>query len=104
MSTNSFSLMLHGAAKVGKTHLADSAPKPHLVLDAENGNKWTSSKKVYWDPVDQAPPVPDGTWETCVVLVRSCDDLMRAVQWLQSGQHPFRSVTLDSVSEIQQRC
>jgi hypothetical protein len=97
-------MMLHGAAKVGKTRLADTGPAPRLVLDAENGNKWTDSRKVLWEPTREAPPQPDGTWDTTVVLVRSCDDLARASQWLQSGAHPFKTVTLDSVSELQQRC
>lgn len=101
---DSLSIMVHGVAKVGKTHFADTGPVPRLVLDAENGNRFTGSKKVQWDPNVSAPPEYDGSWETCVVYVRKCEDLVTACQWLESGAHPFKSVTLDSVSEVQQRC
>lgn len=56
-----------------------------------------------WDPAIEAPPEPDGTWDTCVVTVRSFDTVIKVYQWLQSGQHPFVSLAVDSVSEIQQR-
>jgi hypothetical protein len=100
----SLSILIHGGAKVGKTTLAETAPGPRLVLDAEGGSRFTASRKVLWDPTQYAPPVDDGSWDTCVVYVRDFDTVQRVYQWLASGQHPFRSVVLDSISEIQQRC
>lgn len=96
-------LLVYGPSKVGKSYLADSAPAPRLVLDAEMGNRFTPSKKFYWDPM-YAPPTADGTWDTCVVEVRDYNTFERAHQWLQAGQHPFRAVAIDSLSELQQRC
>lgn len=105
-----FSLLVHGESKVGKTWLGDTTPAPRLILDAEGGIKWTTSSKIWWDPMTQAPPEV-GTpghngqpWETCVVTVRDFETVSRTYQWLASGQHPFRSLTLDSISEIQKRC
>lgn len=67
------------------------------------GTRFLKSAKVTWDPQRHAPPDGDGSWETCVVHVRDYDVIKRVYQWLDSGKHPFRSVTLDSISEIQQR-
>lgn len=101
---NTLSLLVHGGSKVGKTWLADTSPAPRLVLDAEGGNKFTHSSKIVWDPNAGPPPLYDGTWETCIVYVRSYADIQLAYQYLALGQHQFRSVTIDSLSEVQQRC
>lgn len=50
-----------------------------------------------------APPEADDTWDTAVVHVDHFDKVVTAFQWLQSGKHPFRSVVVDSISELQQR-
>lgn len=99
------SFLIHGPSKSGKSFFSDSSPAPRLILDAEGGasSRFTSSQKVLWDPLGP-PPVPDGTWETAVVYIRSFLDLQRVYDWLVSGQHPFQSVSIDSISEAQQRC
>src|SRR5688572_282297 len=98
--------LVHGASKSGKSWLADTSPAPRVVADAEGGNavRWTPSSKIYWDPVTQSPPVPDGSWETCIVHVREFQTIVKLFEWLNSGQHHFQSVVLDSISEIQSRC
>jgi hypothetical protein len=74
------------------------------MLDVESGGSdFTPSKKIYWDPKKEKPPVADGTWDTCVVYVREPDDVIKAYEWLNSGQHPFKSVILDSITEDQVR-
>lgn len=101
----SLALLVHGLSKTGKTTLGDTSPAPRLILDAEAGSRFTESRKVYWDPASQgAPPAYDGTWDTCVVYVRDFTTVQQAYQWLAAGQHPFRSVVIDSISEVQQRC
>lgn len=101
-----FSMLIHGPSKSGKSYLADTTPGPRLVLDAEGGasTRFTPSNKIVWEPLRDAPPVDDGTWETCVVYVRSFQDVQRTYEWLNSGKHPFKSVIIDSLSETQQRC
>lgn len=42
--------------------------------------------------------------DNCVVTVREFGVLAQVMQWLESGQHPFKSVVLDSLTEIQKRC
>lgn len=97
------SAIVHGPAKSGKSFLGDTTPGPRLILDAEMGSRFTPSKKKTWDPTREAPPVADGTWDTCIVYVRDYRSVLKAYEWLDSGKHPFRSVVLDSISEIQQR-
>lgn len=98
-----FNAVVFGPSKAGKTWLMDTMPPPRLILDAEGKTRFLPSEKVYWDPMAATPPVADGTWETCIVPVRSYKVLDQARQWLASGNHPFRSAGLDSISEAQQR-
>lgn len=104
--TQGVSFLIHGYSKTGKSTFGDTSPAPRLILDAEGGasTRFTKSPKVVWDPITQTPPVPDGTWETAIVHVRSFHDVQRVYEWLNSGQHHFKSVSIDSLSETQQRC
>lgn len=99
------SIILHGESKCGKSTLASTSPAPRLHLDAEGGmgTRFLRVKKTFWEPMKTKPPEDDGSWETCVVHVRDYETVKRCYDWLNSGKHPFKSVVLDSVSEIQQR-
>ena len=55
-----------------------------------------------WDPSDP-PPEASNLWDTAVVPVRKWTDATMALQWLTTGDHPFRSATVDSISELQAR-
>lgn len=99
--TRSLTLLVHGMPKSGKSTLAASAPGPRLFLDIEQGAKFLDIKPVMWDPATETPPEADGTWDTAIVSVRDYDAVLRSYQWLQSGQHPFKSVIIDSLSELQ---
>jgi hypothetical protein len=97
----SLTLLVHGASKAGKSTVASTAPYPRLLLDAEHGHKFLPLHVKYWDPKVEPPPVADGTWDTCVVPVLSYDDMLSAYQYLKLGHHQFKSVIMDSISEIQ---
>lgn len=97
-------MIVYGRSKQGKSYLGDTTPAPRLVLDAEMGSRFTPSKKITWDPTRYAPPEHTEAWDTAIVPVHSYRAVLKAYEWLASGQHPFRSVVLDSISEIQQRC
>ncbi|QBZ72766.1 RecA-like DNA recombinase [Gordonia phage GodonK] len=98
----SISILLHGGAKAGKSTFAATSPKPLLYLDIEGGTKFLDIKKKIWNP-SEAPPADDGTWDTAVVPIRTYEDVKKAYAWLQAGSHPFVSVVIDSISELQQR-
>jgi hypothetical protein len=100
----SLTLMVYGESKVGKSTLAVTAPYPRLMLDVEGGHRFLPINVKYWDPIREEPPVADGTWDTVVVNVRDYDVVMKAFQWLQTGKHQFKSLIIDSISELQVKC
>lgn len=103
MASRSLSILVHGPAKAGKSTVAATCPPYRLFLDVEGGTKFLNVEGRKWNPQLEAPPEPDGTWDTAIVTVTSYDDAIAAYNWLQSGKHPFRSVVVDSISELQQR-
>jgi hypothetical protein len=96
--------MVYGESKVGKSTFAVTAPYPRLMLDVEGGHRFLPINVRYWDPMTEEPPLADGTWDTVVVQVRDYDVVMKAFQWLQSGKHQFKSLIIDSISELQVKC
>lgn len=97
---NSLTILIHGDAGTGKSWLADTAPGPRLLLDAELRSLYTPSSKIEWDPRTDFPEL--GPDDTAVVKVRSFQDLEIAYQRLVPG-HPFNSIIIDSLTEIQDR-
>ena len=97
------SFLVYGKAKQGKSTLALSTPTPRLILDTESAARFLKTKKVYWDPTTEEPPEDDGTWETCVVVVDNYRKAQKAYDYLKAGMHPFNSVVLDSISELQDK-
>lgn len=97
------SFLLHADAKAGKSTLADSGPAPRLIMDIEGTAYWTPSRKVYWNPMQSPPPQPDGTWDSCIALIRQAREIDQVYRVLQSGRHPFNSLSVDSMTEMQQR-
>ena len=100
----SLTIMVYGESKVGKSAFAATAPYPRLMLDVEGGHRFLNIQVKYWDPMREQPPIADGTWDTCVVNVATYDVVLKAYQWLQSGQHQFKSLIIDSISELQVKC
>lgn len=98
--------LIHGESKVGKSWLGASVPGPRLILDSEGRARYAPSAlpKVYWDPRKGEPPMPDGTWDTCVASVLDYETMNLAFRWLRSGQHGFKSCVVDSLMEVQKRC
>jgi hypothetical protein len=97
----SLTMVVYGESKVGKSTFAVTSPYPRLMLDVEGGHRFLPINVKYWDPIREKPPVADGTWDTCVVVVRDYDDVLKAYEWLRSGQHQFKSLIIDSISELQ---
>jgi len=93
--------MVYGESKVGKSSFAVTAPYPRLMLDVEGGHRFLPINVKYWNPMSEEPPKADGTWDTCVVVVHDYDTVLKAYQWLQAGQHQFKSLIIDSISELQ---
>lgn len=105
-------MLVHAPAKVGKTTLTSTAPLPMCVLDAEGGWGFLNTqgfrgqklRKRDWNPLIEAPPTYDDTWDVCVVTVDAWKTLQMAYQHLTQSPHSFRTITLDSITEVQRRC
>ena len=97
----SITMVVYGGSKVGKSSFAITAPYPRLMLDIEGGHKFLPINVRYWDPYRERPPVADGTWDTCVVMATEYDVVLKAYEWLRTGEHQFKSLIIDSVSELQ---
>jgi len=111
----SFSLLVHAHSKTGKTTLAGTCPPPVLMLDAEGRSRFLPLSEYItafygrpvrltsWVPTGP-PPRYDGTWDICVVYVGDWATVVNTVQWLHVGQHDFKSVVVDSITELQRKC
>lgn len=103
--------LIHGESGVGKSDLADTIPGPRLILDAEGGSEYTPSwPKQIWNPNFPPPGMPgcephlQQVADTVRVIVQDWATWDRVHYWLRNGQHPFVSIVLDSLTEIQKRC
>lgn len=97
--------VIHGESGAGKSYFGGTTPAPRLVLDAEGGSRFIKEnrRRVHWDPLTEEPPKADGTWDACFVNVLNWKQLYAAYQWLASGKHEFKSVIVDSLTEVQKR-
>lgn len=95
--------LVHGAAKVGKSTFGASTPAPRLIMDVELGSNFLPVNAHVMTNLRDPWPKPDGTWDTVIAEVMTWDDADYLLQKLQRGQHPFKSVTLDSLAALQQR-
>lgn len=109
MSDRGMSVLLYGPAKVGKSTCSVTGPLPMLFMDAENASRFlrkpdgTLFKKKTWNPLVEGPPENDGTWEICVVKVTDWKIALKAYEYLKTNNHPFRSLVIDSITEIQDK-
>lgn len=103
--TQTLASVIHGESGAGKSYFGGTTPAPRLILDAEGGSRFIKAnrKHVKWNPLTEEPPVADGTWDACFVQVLDWKTLFAAYQWLVSGRHEFKSVVIDSLTEVQKR-
>lgn len=94
-------MLAHGPAGSGKSWLFASAPGPRLLLDAEGRAEHLPGPVVYWRPQDALPEVDTNT--TVVVDITAKRDLDNAKRVIDSGQHYFKAVGLDSITDAQDR-
>lgn len=99
----SLSILVHGESKAGKSMIGVSGATPRLLLDVESAAHLLPINAVYWDPATP-PPVPGPTWDTAVVQINTWEDATRTIKVLQSRPHPFKSLSVDSISELQNKC
>lgn len=104
--------LVHGESGHGKSWLTTTTPGPRLYIDVEGRADHLPSRPhhILWDPRSGPPPIqyPDGspvhTETTVVVSVRDFPTFSQVYSHLAAGNHYFRSVSIDSLSELQERC
>lgn len=106
------SILVHAVSKTGKSTLSSTAPTPTLVLDAEGSWRFITEigyrsgvplRVRTWNPMAEAMPVHDETWDVCRVPVQDWPTIVRVRDYLRQP-HPFVSFVMDSVSEVQRKC
>jgi AAA domain len=97
------SFLVHADPKAGKSTFGATVPAPRVVLDAESGSFWAPGRKIRWNPMRETVPAADGSWDTAMVRVADVDTASRVYDILNSGQHPFNGMVIDSLTEVQQR-
>ncbi len=99
--------VIYGQSGVGKSTAVETAPGPRLILDSEGGSDWLEKPTIEWTDVNQAPPKegPEGAGRdyNVVLFIRDWATFEMAERWLQAGDHNFRTVALDSLTDIQKR-
>lgn len=79
------SMVVYGRSGTGKTTFAGTAPKPLLILDVSD--RGTISVK--------------GQPETYVLSIEKWEDFEEAYWYLKSGKHSFKSVAIDTMTQLQ---
>lgn len=107
LATPPFSMLVYGPSKVGKSTVMLTGPLPMLFLDVEGQTRFLpwNGRKVDYD-MKSEPPAYDPAnpaWDYVRVRINTFDDMKVAYAWLASGNHPFKSVIIDSISELQQK-
>lgn len=99
------SIALHGGPGTGKTTLASTAPGPRLHIDTEGGAEWLAGHVIEWTDLGNLPTAinPETTVTVAVAGDTAMATFQTVYQWLMSGKHPFKSVILDSLTEMQKR-
>lgn len=101
-------MIIHGEPGSGKSTLALSGPAPRLIIDAESGahhahrvikGEIELAKTQIWRPTD---PIPTEVEDTCIVSVTDYSQLDPVFDQLNHSPHPFKTIIVDSITEIQQ--
>lgn len=82
------SMVTYGRSGTGKTTFASTWPKPMLVLDIKDDGT-DSIKDV--DGVD-------------VLTINNWDDFEKIFWFLKSGDHEYKSIHVDTVTQLQDKC
>ena len=102
MDSTCISILIHGDPKIGKTFLGSTTKRPVLFLDVEAGGvRFVPGRKVFWTDLNSAPPVYNEDWDICVVPISSFQDFENAKAWIVSGHLEFKSIVIDSLTELQ---
>lgn len=97
--------LVYGQSGFGKSWVGATVPPPRLILDLEGRAGYTPNgeEAVYWDGVSDPMQLDRSPTRTYIVTVTDVGLLDSVNGWLRSGQHPFLSVTVDSLMFAQMK-
>lgn len=108
--TEALTICIYGDSKQGKSWLAETGPGPVLKLDTEGRARLTPGGRdgILWDPRTPLPAsYPDGSPITTATVVSvnvpDFETFKLVYSVLASGNHYFRTVDIDGITELQQR-
>lgn len=86
LSQKGVSMIIYGDAGVGKTHLIGTLPEGELlVIDVDGGLETFRGMNVNHDYKE----------------VRSMGDIVEMLDWLKTGQHKYKHIAIDNLSELE---
>lgn len=95
-------LAVYGEFKVGKSWFGQTGEPPILLIESEKGGSdHTPRTTVQWNWRHEPSPPPSPSWQTAAARIESVDDLKDVVT--ASAATPFRTVVIDSFSDLQNR-
>lgn len=98
-------VLCHGWWGSGKSWFSATAPGPRLVIDTEGGYHDTPGEHIAVTPADLAKWIEnpgDLSKDTSIIVdVQTWQDVEFVRDVLRSGNHPFESVIIDSLNELQ---
>jgi len=105
LSDPTLNALVIGPSGAGKSWLASTTPPPRLIIDLEGRARYSPNGRqaTPWDGVSDPMQLAKSPTRTYVLRAQTLPQLDTARQWLRSGKHPFRSVSVDSLMEAQIR-
>lgn len=99
------SSLVYGPSGYGKSWLGSTVPPPRLILDLEGRARYTPNGRnaTEWDGISEPMKLERSPSRTYIVTVTEVQVINTVYQWLNSGQHPFMSVDVDSLMFAQMR-
>jgi hypothetical protein len=99
------SALVYGPSGYGKSWLGSTVPAPRLIVDLEGRARYTPNGRgaTEWDGVTDPMKLERSPTRTAIVTATDVGVLDTVYKWLNSGQHPFASVDVDSLMFAQMR-
>lgn len=92
----------HGGWGSGKTWLLHTMPGPRLIFDTEGGFEDVEVPLKLWNPLEEPCPDADDN-ESVVIDVTTLAQIKEGMRVLKTGDHPFLSFGMDSLTEGQKQ-
>lgn len=93
------SVFVHGWWGSGKSWLATTVPGPRLILDTEGGSRDTPTNHIQWDGRSPLPELDKD--DSVIVDIEEYAQVEHLIALLRKGDHPFESLVIDSLHELQ---